>query len=480
MNDATFLFLRGLSYPFFWYFSVINLVYTLLLIIGIFHIFKRKKEISNEDFTQILQSEFLPEISFIVPVYNESVKITVSLDSLLNLSYRYKEIIVVNDGSTDDTVSICKKHLDLVQIPKYYEDKLPSEEILAVYRSKKHPELLFIDKKHAKKYDALNAGINACQNTYFVCVDSDTFIEDAAFEPLIRPLLTDPEIIAMAASVRLKNGCNLEFNRISTLKFPLKPIPGLQSLEYLRAFEERQGWSAINSLFVLSGCFAIFQTQIVIEAGGYVDTIAEDMEIIVRLHRIMKKKGEPYKIIYSPDPVAWTEGPETLKRLRKQRANWHKGLCDCLWFHKTLFFNPKQGFFGLFIYPFWVFCEALEPVVEIVGMVYVLLAYYFGLVHVIFIYFFILLTFGFNFVFTLTCILIEELTFKKFSSLKTLLYHLLYNCIENFGYRQLTAIWRLEGILLFFKDMNHVKKISAQVSSFIKHIKTQTQQKAAK
>jgi len=211
MDDSLYKAFISFEFVFIWYFLFINIVYSFLLLLGVIKITKRKKEIDAEDFVHLLKSESLPEISFILPSYNEAEDILSSIESLVRLSYRYKEIIVVNDGSSDNTVPLLIEKLDMVEIPRYYEDKIPSSNIIAIYKSKTHPEVIFLDKEHGKKFDSLNAGLNACTNEYFVCVDADTFIEDAAFEPLIRPILTNPETIAIAASIRLRNGCILDY-----------------------------------------------------------------------------------------------------------------------------------------------------------------------------------------------------------------------------------------------------------------------------
>jgi cellulose synthase/poly-beta-1,6-N-acetylglucosamine synthase-like glycosyltransferase len=471
MDDSLYKAFMSFEFVFIWYFLFINVVYSFLLCLGVIKIAKRKKEIDAEDFVHLLKAESLPEISFILPSYNEAEDILSAIESLVHLSYRYKEIIVVNDGSSDNTVPLLIEKLEMVEIPRYYEDKIPASKIVAIYKSKKHPEVIFLDKEHGKKFDSLNAGLNACRNEYFICVDADTFIEDAAFEPLIRPILTNPKTIAIAAAIRLRNGCILNYNRISTLKFPFTALSALQSIEYLRAFLERLGWESVGGNFVLAGAFAVFQTQRVIDVGGYVDTVAEDMEIVIRLHRVMKEKKIPYNIKYYPDPAAWTDAPQELKPLAKQRANWHRGTCDCLWYHRKLLFNPKYGFFGCFVYPFWLFCEAMEPLIECIGFVYVFVGYYFGMVNVVFVYFFLFITIGFNIIFTYICILIEELSFKKFSSLKTLVYHLVYSFIENVGYRQLTVYWRMRGIWQFISNFKTIRANGEKVSNLIKSLK---------
>ena len=272
----------------FWYFFFINFIYIVLLLIGAVRIYQRKKEVSVEDFSTILNSNSLPEITFIIPFHNEEKNILSCIKSVLNLSYRYKQIICVNDGSSDKTMELLKKELDLVSIPDYIRYIIPSSTAACLYRSKVHPEVTVIDKEHKGKYDAVNLGINACKDPYFISVDADTFLDDLGFEAMIRPILAYPEAIAIGGCVRIKNGCTLEYNRMNTKNMNMKMIPVFQGLEYLRAFLQRQGWSVFNSNFVIAGSFSIFPTDTIRKVGGFIASVAEDMEIIVRLHRIMK------------------------------------------------------------------------------------------------------------------------------------------------------------------------------------------------
>ena len=453
---------------FLWYFGSINIVYLILLVFASFKIVARKKESSIEDYTAVLRSNSLPEISFLIPAHNESENIISTINNILAVSYRYKKVIIINDGSTDSTVEVLKNAFQFVSIPMLYSEILPTQKVKSIYCSKLHPEMILIDKDHGKKFDTLNAGINACQTPFFIVIDADTFLDDQAFELLIRPILTDPTTIAIGASIRIVNGCSLSLNTISTFNFPQNILPGMQTLEYLRAFLERQGWDYIGGNFVLSGAFGVFKSDVVRQAGGYVDTVAEDMEIIIRLHRMMKEKKEPYQIKYLPDPVAWTTCPETYKELARQREHWHRGLLDCLWYHRRTFFNPRYGMFGLFVYPFWVYSECIEPFVEVFGIIFTLIGYILGIISIHFVFIFFAITWGFTSLFTLFCVLIEELSFRKYPSLRSLFLFTVYAICEGFWYRQLTLVWRIKGSFDFFKGFSKAQKNGKHVEFLLK------------
>jgi len=461
----------SLELSLFWYFLGINLVYTMLLTLGALGIYKRRKELSVEDFTTILHSNTLPEITFIIPMYNEQKNIMGCLRSILNLSYRYKQIICVNDGSIDETLSFLKKELDLVKVPNFITPVIETTEIIQVYRSRKYPEIVLIDKPHKGKYDTVNVGINACQDPYFIAVDADTFVDDIGFEAMIRPILAYPETVAVGGTVRIKNGCTLDYNRVNTKKLSFKALPLFQGLEYLRSFLQRQGWNYIGGNFVIAGAFSIFPTDVIRKTGGFASSIAEDMEIVVRLHDIMKDHKKKYRIFYLPDPVAWTEGPSTVSRLARQRTNWHWGLLETLYFHKKMCLNPKYGLFGLFNYPFWIWGEAIEPIAETIGYLIIILGFIFGFINTSFFLLLFIVTLGFTFVYSLVCLLVEELSFKKYTSLKTVLMMFCLSLIENLGYRQLMIYWRLKSFFKFFKNFKKTKLESKRLNQLMKKFK---------
>lgn len=392
------------------------------------------------------------------------------VENLLNLSYRSKQIIIINDGSTDDTLQLLQAKYELIAIPRYYQDTLPSKPVRAVYRSRNYQEIIVVDKENGEKFDALNAGLNLCDTTYYITVDADTYIDNDSFEALIRPIFTSPETIAIGASVRIRNGCTLTYNKVTTEGFPEGYVTVMQSIEYLRAFLERQGWDYVGGNYVISGAFAVFATGVVKEIGGYAPTVANDLEIILRLNRILKATNTTYTITYQSDPAAWTEGPSTIKSLDRQRLLWHRGLMESIWFHKILFFNPAYGAFGLFVYPFLVFGEAIEPIVEMAGLVYIIVGLILGVVSWSFTILLLLTVFGFNFLFTLFCLLIEELTFKKYPKPRTLLLLIWYAFVENFGYRQLCTYWRLRGIRDFFRKFSGIQKDSDQINQTVKNV----------
>lgn len=461
---------RWLDPFFFSYFFIINFVYLLLLIFGTAKIINRNREVRIEDYTALLQSNSLPTISFLVPFFNEDKDILLLVDNLLNLNYLNKEIILINDGSTDKSFEIICEKLDLVKIPIFYSETIKTKLVKGVYKSQSYPEVILIDKENGRKFDALNAALNACKTPFYVTVDADTFINDKDFEALIRPLLTYPELVAVGASVRIKNGCTLDYNRVVTDNIPKNFITGMQSIEYLRSFLLRQGWDYMGGNFVIAGAFSIFSTEVIKKLQGYKDTVADDVEIIMRLNRILKKVKKPFKIMHLPDPAAWTEGPETIKSLGHQRMLWQRGTLESIWYHKELFFNSEYGAFGNFSFPFLVLGDAMECLIELLGYVYILTGLFLGVIILKNILILLALVWGFTVLFTLFCLFVEEFSFSEYPKPRSIFLLFLYSFLENLGYRQLTLLWRLNGFFKFIGRYKEIKRINKEINDSVNTI----------
>lgn len=460
-------FQSSIEFFFIAYFSFINVLYTIFLLIGFANVAVRVREINEDDIEHLLKSDSLPSIMFVFPIYNEGEHIISNLENILSLTYRYKQIVAVNDGSTDNSLQLIKDKYELIEVPKYYQDQLPTKEVKQVYQSKSHPDFIVIDKENGGKFDAINSAINAVDSELFVVLDADTYIDNHRFMYLVRPILTSGITIAVGASIRIMNGCDIEYNRIKTTKFPQNFLPAAQSLEYLRAFCLRDGLDVFNFNFIVSGAFSIFPRELVADIGGFSPTKGEDVEIIVRLHRFMLERGERYKVKYFADPVAYTLAPTKLNDLSDQRTRWHLGLLEAFWCHRRICFNPKYKAFGIFGFPFWIICEALEPLLEFLGIVYIITAISMGVLHTTFFLLFIAVTIGYTALYTIFALFVEEFSFREFPSLRSLTMLLIANFVENIGYRQFTLYWRLKGFIQFFKRRKEVKAFSSFVNDLV-------------
>lgn len=441
------LFIEGAKDTIFYYFLFINSCYLLLVFYAAYALMVRYREVQAENVHDILTSDSLPVITFIVPSYNEEKNILSTISNIRQISYRHKQIIVVNDGSSDNTLSLLQHHFSLVRISPSYPGTIQTQQVKNFYKSTLVNNLMVIDKANGGKADALNAGINALTGPLFVCIDSDTLIDEHGINQLIRPFLMDSATVAAGASVRIVNGCTIDQGHITHVGFPNRLLCQIQAVEYLRGFFiGRLGWNWTRGSLIVSGAFSLFKTDIVREIGGYeVNTVGEDMEIIVRLHRYMLEKKRPYKIAFIPDPIAWTEAPEKLKLLGKQRTRWHEGLIQSLWKHKRMLFNPRYKVVGLITFPFYVLAELISPLIELMGYVTLASDYFSGRLDWSYAWIFIVICWGFATNLALMSIIFEEMTYRRYGGVKHIFLMLYASLVENVGYRQWLMVCRLKA-----------------------------------
>jgi cellulose synthase/poly-beta-1,6-N-acetylglucosamine synthase-like glycosyltransferase len=429
------------------YLLSINLVYLALNVVS-FLVLRRHKQ--REAFGHLSSrfSNLEMPVSLLIPAYNEEATAVSTVRSLLQLNYSHFEIVVINDGSSDQTLERLKAAFDLHVFPEVVRRRLPTETIRGVYRSGRYPELKVIDKVNGGKADALNAGINAAQYPLFCALDADGVLRPDSLQCITRPFQDDPSTVAAGGIIRVANGCEVVNGWLVRTGVSNRPLAVLQVVEYCRAFLfGRLGWNPVNGLLVISGAFGVFHKETVIEVGGYRrNTIGEDMELIVRLHRVLSQARRPYRIVFAPEPVCWTEAPETLSVLRSQRIRWQRGLCDSLWLNRRLLFSPRSGWAGWAAFPFALLYECLSPVVEALGWAYFGGGFIAGFVGWDFAVAFLLVNIGFGTLLSASSLLLDEISYHTYPRVGQIAKLLAAATVENLGYRQLTAYWRLVGM----------------------------------
>jgi len=430
------------------YFIAINSIYFSLLFISYFSVLKYRRRIQHEQWRRIIQSPLTVPVSIIAPAYNEELTIDESVKSLLMLEYPEFEVIVVNDGSKDSTLERLKTTFNLHLIPTDIEEKVACKQILGVYRSPDNPNLVVVDKVNGGKADALNAGINTSRYPVICAVDADSLIEGGALLRVTKPFLERPKkTVAVGGIIRVANGCNIEAGRVVKIGLPRTWLPLIQTVEYLRAFLfGRSGWSALHSLLIISGAFGVFRKDVVITVGGYrQDTVGEDMELVVRMHRYLREKKREYEMHFLSDPVCWTEVPESRKVLGRQRNRWQRGLIDSLRIHRRMMLNPRYGAIGMVAFPYFVFFEMLAPLVELSGYIIIPLSYALGMLNFLFFALFLAMAILFGVILSTGSVVLEELSFRRYPKTSDLLKLVAVAFLENFGYHQLTVWWRVKG-----------------------------------
>jgi cellulose synthase/poly-beta-1,6-N-acetylglucosamine synthase-like glycosyltransferase len=444
------------TYALICYVSLVTLFYLALFIISARQL-RKESGLQLIQYEDVLHSSFTPPLSILVPAYNEETGIVSSVRSLLGINYQEYEIIVINDGSKDGTLRVMVEEFDLSLIKgKIHWSGLEksTQAIRGVYRSSLHPNLFMVDKENGGKSDALNVGVNLSKYPYFVSLDGDTVLDTDAFIKVIKPIVEarpGEEIIATGGSVGIANGSFIQSGYLNQNDVALSRnrLIVMQVIEYLRAFlMGRIGLSKYNLLLIVSGAFGVFKKSWVIEAGGYeIGTVGEDMELVVRLHRRIKEKKSKARIVYIPDPVCWTEAPESFSILHRQRTRWHRGLFESMWKHKKMLFNPRYGGIGMVSMPYFVLVELLGPVIEMIG--YMCIAFGFMLDALNLEYTIILsavmLLYG-SFL-SMGAVLLEEWGLRKYTKPWDVTRLFFYALTEALWYRPLMTLWRFEGFI---------------------------------
>ncbi len=430
--------------------------YVTLAMFSAFSMLKYIRKNSFVDYKVLLSSPLAPSISVIAPAYNEGKTIIDNIRSLLSLHYNDFEVIIINDGSTDDSMEKIIKAYDLELVDFVYEEKIPTQPIRGIYKSrnKAFSKLIVIDKKNGGKSDAMNAGINFSQKEYISVVDVDSVLVEDALLIMAKPFLeeTESKIIASGGVIRIANSCKIEDGKITEIKLPRKFLPRIQVLEYTRSFlMGRMAWSKLNGLLLVSGAFGMFNRDIVVKVGGYnTNLVGEDMELIVRMRRYMADHKQKYRVIYIPDPLCWTEVPATLKVLGRQRDRWTRGTMESLFIHFKLFFNPRYGSLGLLGHPYWFFFEWLAPIFEFVGLIYFIIIAILGIPNWPF--FFLLLGVVYFFAVTMShwAILFEELSFHRYQRKREVIKMLFTSMLEPIFYHPFILIFSIRGNFKYF------------------------------
>ena len=396
----------------------------------------------------LLQSDATPPVSIIMPAFNEQAGIVDAVRSMTLLSYPRLQVVVVNDGSTDDTLAVLEEAFSLEPVDMPIRPQLTTQPIKQVYVSALPIPVVVVDKENGGKGDAINAGINVARYPYFLATDADIIIDEECLLRTMRHFVQDrARTIAVGGNVRPLNGSSIESGRVGRTGLPSGWVELVQVVEYVRSFlAARPGWSLFNSLILVSGAFGVFRKDAVIEAGGYAHGhLGEDLELTMRLHRTALQAKRPYRVVYAADAVAWTEVPVSVRVLRRQRIRWHRGLMQTIGQYKSMLFNPRYGRIGLVAWPGFVAFEFLAPVIEFLGWLLIPMAIFTGNLDFEVAILLLLGAFLLGTLNSLIGLAIDE-RFGYFNRPREALKLLAVAIPENFGSRQLTVWWRVRAM----------------------------------
>lgn len=440
------------------YFLLLNTFYFLFCILSLAGILRYRRLVTYVRFGEIFRMPIVKPISVVVPAFNEGQGIIDSVRSLLSLRYPVFEVVVVNDGSTDQTLARLIEAFDLRLWKAVYRKSLPSRPIKGIYRSPLQPKLVVVDKVNGRgKADAMNAGLNVSRYPLFCAVDGDSILEKDALLKIVRPFLEDPErTIAAGGIIRLSNGCDVREGQVTGVGLPRNWIARFQILEYLRAFlGGRLGMAMLQSTLIISGAFGIFRKDVAIACGGYRSaSITEDIDLVIRMQKLMHERKQPFRIQFIPDPICWTEAPESFRVLARQRGRWHRGLIQTLLRYRRMLLNPRYGIAGMFAMPFYALFELTGPFIECLGYVLFTSHLVLGQVNYPFavVFFFVAVFYG-TFV-SLISILLEELSEHRYPRLRDILILAVSGIAENLFYRQYLGVVRAWSLVDYLKGRN--------------------------
>jgi len=357
------------------FFYSLGLIVSYIALLVMAYIYSTRYKQWSDDYIKHMvdSTPYVPGVSIVAPAYNEEKTIVTNVRSLLRQDYPNFEIVIVNDGSKDRTLEMLIENFDLVEVPYDYVERIHCKPFKRLFRSSniKYSKLVVVDKMNGgTKADAVNGGLNVVSNPYFINTDVDCILSKDAIYHCIFPVLLDDSVIAVSGTMSMSNGSTVEEGEIIELSTSNRPIPLFQDLEYKRSFLiGKMGWSCINAMNNVSGGYGLFNSEVVIAAGGYgSDSFAEDMDMLFRMIGYCCDFNRKYRVVQIPHNCCWTEGPSNVKILTRQRIRWGRGLMQIVFTHKRMLFNPKYKMLGMLTFPYTFLFEFLAPMIEFVGV----------------------------------------------------------------------------------------------------------------
>jgi len=436
------------------YLVALNGSQIVFLMLSAWEMARRRASQTPELDASTLSAETTPPVTIISPAHNEEATIVESVRGNLRVEYPQLQIIVVNDDSSDRTLELLKERFDLRPVSMVLHERIAAKRIRSIMQSRIDPRLIVVDKEHGGKADSLNVGLNLCRTPLVCCVDSDSILSRRGLLHLVEVLVQDDgNTIAVGGTIRLGNGCVVADGEIKRCTMPRNWLARFQAVEYLRAFLfARMGFNRLGSNLILSGAFGLFVREAVVDAGGYrTDTVGEDMELTVRLHAGMRRRGVRYRIQQIPETVCFTEAPESVAVLSRQRDRWQRGLFESLWRHRAMMLNPGYGSIGMIGFPFYVLFELLGPVIELCGYAWFAMTTILGVANPTFALLFAVIAVVWQFLISVETLALDQMYTKMYIGSKDRAFFLLAAFLETFGYRQLTLLARIRGLVRKFQ-----------------------------
>lgn len=436
------------------YYLSLTLWYTLLLVAAYPEVLEKFKQSRYSNAKQLINENSLVPITIVTPVYNEEKDLLNMVYSVLNSEYKNVQLILINDGSTDNTMELLKQEFLLYEIPNTIHQIIKTEPIRHCYKSERFANILVLDKGHSPwntSADSYNAGLNACQTPLMLTVDADTILEPESLTQILFTMLATPNCVVVGGTVYVLNENRVENGKMITSQLPKQYFPGLQAVEYARSFlYARAGLNSLGGSLCYPGAYTLFETEVLRAVGGY-DTpnFGGDAEITTKIHRYMRENNLPHALKHSSNSFCWTDVPDNYKSYWKQRTAWQRGMCRQTMLHKTMLLNPKYGIVGLLTFPAYVIYDLLGSVIEFISLITFLICLFLGLFEFNIFLWFIALAWGFTTFISIAVLFLNQISFNKYKRKGDFLRIIAYSTAEMFGLHQYRALCCTAGTIQY-------------------------------
>ena len=446
MRDAILFF----NWAVFGYFILFNGILLATMLIGARVTTRSRRDLRPDAYDDIFANPLTPGVSILVPAYNEEKSILDCVHSLLSTRYPNIEVIVADDGSTDDTFVVLREKYELNEVVvRPTADVRIAGNVETVWRSESDPRLTVVRKQNAsRRSDALNAALAYATCPLVATIDADSVLADDAMLRIVRPFIDDPDrVVACGGIIQAANGATMRAGHVLERAYPTRLIERIQVVEYLRTFVlARCGWARMRSLLLISGAFGVFRRDVLLDVGGFDnESLAEDLDLVIRIHRHLRDAEVDYKVAFTSDPVCWTEVPGTRESLARQRLRWSQGLAETMWKHRAMMLRPRYGRVGMVALPYYAAFELMSPVVEILGLAALIIGLHLGIVNVPFAILFFLASIGFSFTLSMLALLVDRRMLRSYSDVSGRP-ALGATLVESLVFRWSHAWWRLRGL----------------------------------
>jgi cellulose synthase/poly-beta-1,6-N-acetylglucosamine synthase-like glycosyltransferase len=427
------------------HFIIANLIALFLLGAASRSVRERWQQTLRPEAPDLVPSPLTLPLSAIVPAFNEQGAIVDSVLAILDSGVPELEIIVVDDGSVDETAARLTSRFDMMIVEATHPEPLKTAKVDELLQSRVHPNLWLIRKQNGGKADAVNAGANLARFRYLLVTDGDSIFEPGALTGAMTALgFNAGAHIGVGGMIRVRNGMKVSEGRLVERRLPKTMLEQFQVVEYMGAMAgSRAGWNFINGVPVISGAFGIWRRDVLLELGGMTrETTHEDIEFTFRVHEHFRRVRQPYLVTTLSDSVIWTEAPHRWKDLYLQRKRWQRVGLECMWRYRRMILNPRYGEVGTITMPYMLLFEALGPFMEVITLVLVVVLWFQGMMSLQYLALFLVFSAALVALTRIAAIAVDTTLYHRFPP-RALLRLALVALLELFLYRPIILIARI-------------------------------------